>query len=202
MWGFESLRPHQSSVTNGGTAPTKFSFSYDEGLNMQTVETLNEGLKRAYTLTITAKEIDAKVEAEVKKAAPQIKMPGFRPGKVPANLIRKMHGPALTQDALNAAIQEGIQHLIASNKLRPAMQPSVNLENEYEAGQDAELKVELEILPDVPTPAIDKLKLERLSGADRRRGDRKRSSRNLPISRSRGTIRRTATRQSRATWSR
>ncbi|QDZ07763.1 trigger factor [Sphingomonas panacisoli] len=130
---------------------------------MKTVETLNEGLKRAYALTITAKEIDAKVDAEVKKVAPQIRMPGFRPGKVPANLIRKMHGPALAQDALNSAIQDGIQNLIASNKLRPAMQPSVSLENEYEAGKDAELKVELEILPDVPTPAIDKLKLERLT---------------------------------------
>lgn len=73
---------------------------------MQTVETLNEGLKRAYTLTITAKEIDAKVDAEVKRVAPQVRMPGFRPGKVPANLVRKMHGEALTRDALNAAIQK------------------------------------------------------------------------------------------------
>jgi trigger factor len=132
---------------------------------MQTVETLNEGLKRAYTLTITAKEIDAKVDAEVKRVAPQIRMPGFRPGKVPANLIRKMHGDALTQDALNAAIQEGIQTLIGREKLRPAMQPAVRLENDYEKGKDAELKVELEILPDVPTPAIDALKLERLTVA-------------------------------------
>jgi len=130
---------------------------------MQTVETLNEGLKRAYTLTITAKEIDSKVDAEVKRVAPQIRMPGFRPGKVPANLIRKMHGDALTQDALNSAIQEGIQTLIGKEKLRPAMQPSVRLENDYEKGKDAELKVELEILPDVPTPAIDKLKLDRLT---------------------------------------
>lgn len=130
---------------------------------MQTVETLNEGLKRAYTLTITAKEIDAKVDAEVKRVAPQVRMPGFRPGKVPANLVRKMHGEALTQDALNAAIQEGIQDLIGKEKLRPAMQPSVRLENDYEKGKDAELKVELEILPDVPTPAIDKLKLDRLT---------------------------------------
>ena len=130
---------------------------------MQTVETLNEGLKRAYTLTITAKEIDAKVDAEVKRVAPQVRMPGFRPGKVPANLVRKMHGEALTQDALNAAIQEGIQTLIGKEKLRPAMQPSVKLENDYEKGKDAELKVELEILPDVPTPAIDAIKLDRLT---------------------------------------
>lgn len=132
---------------------------------MQTVETLNEGLKRAFTLKITAKDIDSKVDAEVKRVAPTIKMPGFRPGKVPANLIRKMHGEALAQEALNSSIQEGVQKLIADQKLRPAMQPSVSLEGEYAAGGDAEVKVELEVLPDVPTPAIDGLKLERLTVA-------------------------------------
>jgi trigger factor len=130
---------------------------------MQTVETLNEGLKRAYTLTITAKDIDKKVEAEVKRVAPQVRMPGFRPGKVPANLIRKMHGEALAADALNSSIQEGVQKVIADHKLRPAMQPSVELNDGYEAGKDAEVKVELEVLPEVPTPAIDNLKLERLT---------------------------------------
>ena len=130
---------------------------------MQTVETLNEGLKRGYTLKITAKDIDKRVDAELKKVAPQVRMPGFRPGKVPANLVRKMHGPSLMQDALNSSIQEGIQQLIAEQKIRPAVQPSVSLDDGYELGQDAEVKVELEILPDVPTPAIEALKLERLT---------------------------------------
>jgi trigger factor len=130
---------------------------------MQTVETLNEGLKRGYTLKITAKDIDKRVDAELKKVAPQVRMPGFRPGKVPANLVRKMHGPSLMQDALNSSIQEGIQQLIADQKIRPAVQPSVSLDDNYELGQDAEVKVELEILPDVPTPAIEALKLERLT---------------------------------------
>lgn len=130
---------------------------------MQTVETLNEGLKRAYTLKITAKDIDKKVDAEVKRVAPQVRMPGFRPGKVPANLVRKMHGEAIAQDALNNSIQEGVQKLIADHKLRPAVSPSVSLEGEYAPGGDAEIKVELEVLPDVPTPAIDGLKLERLT---------------------------------------
>ena len=130
---------------------------------MQTVETLNEGLKRAYMLTITAKDIDAKVDVELKRLAPQMKMPGFRPGKVPANLIRKMHGPALTQDALNSAIQESVQSLVAEKQLRPAMQPSVELEDGYDLGKDAVVKVEMEVLPQVPAPAIDGLKLERLT---------------------------------------
>lgn len=130
---------------------------------MQTVETLNEGLKRAYTLTITAAEVDAKVDAEVKRVAPTVKMPGFRPGKVPANLIRKMHGEALSQDALNSSIQDGIQTLIAEQKLRPATAPQVSLDGTYAPGQDAAVNVSLEVLPDVPAPAIDGLKLERLT---------------------------------------
>ena len=130
---------------------------------MQTVETLNEGLKRTYTLTITPKDIDAKVDAEVKRVAPQVKMPGFRPGKVPANLVRKMHGEALAADALNTAIQQGVQQLIADQGLRPAMQPSVALGDDYAPGKDAAVTVELEVLPAVPTPAIDDLKLERLT---------------------------------------
>jgi trigger factor len=68
---------------------------------MQIVETTNEGLKRAYTVTILASDIAARIEGEVAKIAPQMKMPGFRPGKVPANLVKKMHGPSLHQEALN-----------------------------------------------------------------------------------------------------
>lgn len=130
---------------------------------MQSIETLNEGLKRAYTIRISAGDIDTKVDAELRRVAPQVRMPGFRPGKVPANLVRKMHGPALMQEALNSSIQEGVQQLLAEQRLRPAVQPSVALDDGYEAGGDAEVKVVLEVLPEVPTPAIDDLKLERLT---------------------------------------
>ena len=130
---------------------------------MQTVETLNEGLKRAYKLTIPANEIEARVAGEIKRVAPQIKMPGFRPGKVPANLVRKMHGPALTQDALNTSIREGVQSLLTEQQLRPAMQPSVELGEGWQPGGDAEVTVALEVLPQVPAPAIGSLKLERLT---------------------------------------
>ncbi len=130
---------------------------------MQTVETLNEGLRRSYKLTIPAQDIAAKVDAEVKRAAPTIKMPGFRPGKVPPNLIKKMHGEALEREALNTAVQEGIQSLISEQGLRPAMQPQVELDEDYAAGKDVEVKVALEVLPNVPAPSIEGLKLERLT---------------------------------------
>ena len=129
---------------------------------MQIVETSNEGLKRAYTVTIKATDIAAKIDGEVSKIAPQVRMPGFRPGKVPANLVKKMHGPALHQEALNTTVREAIDKVIADNKLRPAMQPQIALGEGYEEGKDAELTVDLEVLPVIETPSLDGLKLEKL----------------------------------------
>ena len=137
--------------------------SKDKTKAMKTVETLNEGLKREYRVTITAKDIDARVDDEVKSIAPTVRMPGFRPGKVPANLIRKMHGAALSADALNKAIEAGVRDLMTKEKLRPALQPAVTLDEGYETGKDADITVALEVLPVIETPSIDGLKLERLT---------------------------------------
>ena len=130
---------------------------------MKTVETENQGLKRAFMLTIAAKDIEARVDQEVRRIAPQVRMPGFRPGKVPPNLIRKMHGDALQRDALTGAVQDGVQQLLEEQKLRPALQPQVELDEQYEPGKDAEVRVSLEALPDVPAPQIEGLALERLT---------------------------------------
>ena len=132
-------------------------------MTIKTVETQNEGLKRAFMLTIPAEDIEARVDQEVKRIAPQVRMPGFRPGKVPPNLIRKMHGDALRGDALQGAVQDSVQQLLSDQKIRPALQPQVELNRDYEPGQDAEVSVRLEALPDVPQPEIDNLELERLT---------------------------------------
>jgi trigger factor len=132
-------------------------------VTIKTVETQNEGLKRAFMLTIPAEDIEARVDQEVKRIAPQVRMPGFRPGKVPPNLIRKMHGDALRGDALQGAVQDSVQQLLSDQKIRPALQPQVELNQDYAPGQDAEVSVRLEALPDVPQPQIDNLELERLT---------------------------------------
>ena len=129
----------------------------------KTVETETEGLKRAFMLTIPAEDIDARVEQEVKRIAPQVRMPGFRPGKVPPNLIKKMHGESLQRDALSSAVQAGVQRLLEEQNLRPAMQPEVELKAEYEPGKDAEVHVRLEALPDIKLPDLSGLALERLT---------------------------------------
>lgn len=129
---------------------------------MQAQETQNEGLKRAYRLTVTVADIESRIDAEVQKIAPQVKMPGFRPGKVPANLVKKMHRDSLMQEALNSSIQDGVQKAISDNKLRPATQPHVHLDHDYAPGKDAIVDFHFEVLPEIPAIAIDDLKLERL----------------------------------------
>jgi trigger factor len=130
---------------------------------MQIVETTNEGLKRGYTVTIQAKDIAARIEGEARKIAPQARMPGFRPGKVPANLLKKMHGPQLHQEALNTSIREAMDELVVKQNLRPAMQPQISLGEGYEEGKDAQLEVSLEVLPQIAAPSLDGLKLEKLT---------------------------------------
>jgi trigger factor len=142
-------------------APDNFCGKWD--VTIKTVETQADGLKRAFMLTIPAEDIEARLDKEVKRLAPQVRMPGFRPGKVPPNLIRKMHGESLQKDALNSAVQDGVQQLLQQQNVRPALQPEVELDQQYEPGKDAEVRVSVEALPDLPAPQIKDIKLERLT---------------------------------------
>ena len=129
---------------------------------MRIAETLNEGLKREYSVHIPAATLEAKVDAQLGKVASQVKMPGFRPGKVPLNLVRKMHGAQLLSEALQAAVEESMQQLIAEHAIRPAMQPEVKLDSQPEAGSDVDFTVAVEVLPTIAAPQIEGLKLEKL----------------------------------------
>ncbi|MDP6926618.1 MAG: trigger factor family protein, partial [Rhodospirillales bacterium] len=62
---------------------------------MQVTETNNEGLKRAYKIVVPASDIEEKLISRLTEIAKTIRMPGFRPGKVPVNMIRKLHGGAV-----------------------------------------------------------------------------------------------------------
>ena len=129
---------------------------------MQIAEKTNEGLKRQYEVTIPAKDLESRIDAQITQVSGQIRMPGFRPGKVPKNLIKKMHGEAMHGDALNNAVQEGVQKLVADKKLRPAMQPSVALADDYAQGKDVVFTVELEVLPEITSVNIEGIALEKL----------------------------------------
>ena len=130
---------------------------------MRIAETLNEGLKREYSVHIPAATVAAKVDKQAVEVAKQVRMPGFRPGKVPLNLVKKMHGAALRNDAVQAAVNESVQQLMADHKLRPAMQPQVDLIGDIDSDEDIAFKVAVEVLPTIEAPQIEGLKLEKLT---------------------------------------
>ncbi|MGB3722470.1 MAG: trigger factor [Pacificimonas sp.] len=128
---------------------------------MNIEETKNKGLARAYTVTIPAADIEKRVDTQLASVSKTIRMPGFRPGKVPQNLVRKMHGDALYGEALQNAVQESVQKVMSEKELRPAGQPAVDLKS-GEQGKDVEFTMDMEILPKIDVGDIDKIELEKL----------------------------------------
>ncbi|WP_310496439.1 trigger factor [Sandarakinorhabdus sp.] len=129
---------------------------------MHISETMNQGLRREYSLVIPADAIAKRLDARLAEVSKTIRMPGFRPGKVPPNLVRKMHGPTLRGEALQAALNDGVNQVLSENNLRPATQPQVDVDGELAEDGDARFKVSLEVLPVIADVAIDGISLEKL----------------------------------------
>ncbi|MCZ8154203.1 MAG: trigger factor [Rhodobacteraceae bacterium] len=131
---------------------------------MQVTETLNEGLKRAYTITVTAAELDAKVQEKLVEAQPEIEMKGFRKGKVPLAILKKQFGQRLLGDAMQDAIDGAMKDHFDKTGDRPALQPDVKMvdgEN-WAEGKDVVVEMSYEALPPIPELDAGKIVLEKL----------------------------------------
>ncbi len=130
---------------------------------MQVVETLNEGLKREYSITVPAGELEAKVSEKLEEARKDFQMKGFRKGKAPAALMKKMFGKSVLGEAMQETIDEAMREHFEQTGDRPAVQPEVKVTNEdWEEGQDVQVSMAYEKLPSVPELPLGEIKLERL----------------------------------------
>ncbi len=130
---------------------------------MQVTETLKEGLKRGYNITVTAAELDAKVNAKLAEAQPEVEMKGFRKGKVPMALLKKQFGPRILGEAMQESIDEAMRQHFEETGDRPALQPEVKMTNEqWKEGDDIEVSMTYETLPEIPEVDFRAIKLERL----------------------------------------
>ena len=132
---------------------------------MQVTETLSEGLKRSYAVTVPAAEIESRTKSKLDEIGKSLRLPGFRPGKVPANLVRQRYGNAVMAEIMQDAVNSAAERVVEDGKLRPAGQPRISLANEPQIGgaiQDLEIKVELELLPDITLPDLSAISLVRL----------------------------------------
>ncbi len=130
---------------------------------MSVTETLNEGLKRAYQMIITARELDEKVNEKLKEAQPEVEMKGFRKGKVPMALLRKQFGQRLLGETMQEAIDGAMNAHFEETGDRPAMQPQVRMTNEdWKEGDDIEVEMSYEKLPEIPEVDLAAISLEKM----------------------------------------
>ena len=130
---------------------------------MQVNETLNDGLKRGYAITVTAAELEAKVNEKLAEAQPEVEMKGFRKGKVPLALMKKQFGQKIMGEAMQESIDGAMQEHFEKTGDRPAMQPDVKMSNEeWKEGDDVEVTMTYEALPEIPEVDLSSIKLDKL----------------------------------------
>ena len=107
---FESLYPHQVNF-------------------MSYKETLNSGLKRGFEVVLETDDLNKNINVKVEEVKKTIKIDGFRPGKVPTNIIMQKHGDAINAEVLNKMVNDNVSQIIQENKYRPVSQPKVDLKD-------------------------------------------------------------------------
>lgn len=122
---------------------------------MQVTETQAEGLKRAFHVVVPASDLDARAEARLDEVKGQVKLNGFRPGKVPTAHLKRMYGKSIMSEVIELVINEANGKIVEERSLRLALPPKVKLANESEAeallegGKDIAYDLEIEILPTI-----------------------------------------------------
>jgi trigger factor len=128
---------------------------------MQITETQSDGLKHAFTVILAHADLEQKRQARLVELGRTMKLPGFRPGKVPMTLLQKRYGSAVMAEVADESVNEATRQLLSERGLRPAMQPKVDLVSAGEE-KDLEFTLQLEVLPDITVPNLGEISLTRL----------------------------------------
>lgn len=115
---------------------------------MQVSIETTSGLERRLTVGVPAERVESEVNNRLQKAARNIKLDGFRPGKVPMKVIRQRFGEGVRQEVLGEVMSQSFYEAVSQEKLRPAGQPSIEPKN-LEAGKDLEFTATFEVFPDI-----------------------------------------------------
>ena len=130
---------------------------------MKFKEITKDKLKRKYEFTLKASDLNKEVDQQLEKEQPSIQMKGFRKGKVPISLLKKMHGEALLSEAMKSATDTAVKNHFEKEGDKPAYEPKIDLINkEWKSGNDVQLSIEYECMPKIPEFDLSKLALENL----------------------------------------
>ena len=136
---------------------------------MQVTQTLSQGLKREYDISLPASDLAAKLNGQLAELKTKVRINGFRPGKVPVEHLRKVYGKSVMADVVQEAIASANKKIVDDNGLRLAREPKVELPTDQavinaalEARGDLNFKVALEVLPVFEVGDFSQITLERL----------------------------------------
>jgi len=127
---------------------------------MQVTELKNEGLKREFKITLKAEDLSRRVDAKIVHLAKNVKMPGFRPGKVPLAVVKKKHGREVLGEVLETTVADTSRQLMRERKLFPALEPKIEVAS-FSEGADLVYNLSFEIYPEIPEFDFGKIKLSR-----------------------------------------
>lgn len=138
---------------------------------MQVKELKNEGLNIELEVVVTAQDIDKEVDARLAEVGKTVKMPGFRPGKVPMNILKQKYGKSVLGEVLEKIVNDNTAKMIEDKGLRPALQPKIEVK-EFDEGKDLKYTVALELLPEFKVLDLKGLTLDKpVSKADKKAVD-------------------------------
>src|SRR2546426_5097825 len=123
------------------------------------VESLG-ALERRVSMSVPVDEIDRQVDERLKKLARDVRMPGFRPGKVPLKLVAQTYGPQVRSEVLGDAVQKAFTEVVKEANLRVAGYPRI--EKKAAADDKAlEFSATFEIYPEVKLGDLSAASIER-----------------------------------------
>ena len=129
---------------------------------MEVIQTSADGLKREFKVVVDSQEIETRIVGRLDELRKTVNIPGFRPGKVPASLLRKRYGATLRGEILEQAVNQTSSQALAEQNVRPAVQPRIEI-TKFEEGANLEYTMAVELLPDVVPGDFSTIKLTRLS---------------------------------------
>lgn len=127
---------------------------------MQVKELKTEGLSCELEVTVPARDIDTHRDRKLIEAGKTLKHPGFRPGKAPLAILRQRYGKAILGEVLETLVNESTGKVIEQRKLRPALQPKIEVKS-FDEGKDLVYTVAIESLPEFKVMELKTISLEK-----------------------------------------
>ena len=119
-------------------------------------------LKRELKVSVPSSVVEAKKMKRFEEIAKTAKMPGFRPGKAPINIIQSQYGNQVNQETLSDVLESSYAEAITEKELKPAGPPEVSID-QFVDGSDFQYTATIEVFPEFKLKGLDKIKLERPS---------------------------------------